>query len=944
VKTYYRLNASRVTFREYAFSSPWPVVIPIAGIIKLFRIPISGSSDDPPVENLTPFEVPEAELPDEVRERFAPLAGELAELGFGRPIFHQIRSPLQYTHIYWATFAHPTGRAAARIHHRIWSQQTIHKSYLFPVFISELSDGSFLVSSAGKRDLAAPKSVEDHYSPGASAAELWREHERRLDERLPAGPVDVRSEDRVRQMVERLHATLRDFHVGRGVFRPVSAAEQDKLAEQEKLAAENAIKQATAPASAAEGATRPGAVPATVEDAVLARLERQRMQKTSWQNFLGLLVVSLVAFLAAGLKDMKQEFLLMLVPILLFHELGHYIAMRCFGYRNLRMFFIPFIGAAVAGKHYNIAGWKKALVALAGPVPGIFVGVVLGVFGTVLKQPKLTDASALMLILNGLNLLPFLPLDGGWVVHMVLFCRHPLLDMAFRVVAIVAFFGLSLLFHGYLWVIGLGLLLGLPAAWHAATVAQRLRDRGAIVVSPDDVSIPRDAVRTILTELGAGKYATKPANLLAQQVTSIFETLNARPPGVGGSLGLLAAQGGSFFTAFVFVVVFMVLRHGLPLPDRFPARNNSLPYSFTPGNTGQRAGDGAALLNAAAPAAKAPENPPPGPVTFAASYEDEATAKTRFGELLALDRNPGPGHGAFLGLLGQTVLITLPPSDAPGRDRWKGLLDPTTKTVAVGDKDNLLILNFSCTLPDEREAEPLLQELQGYFHFARSDDVLAPWSPARAALPPPQRQSSDKALHTLGRLMSLERRARQDPEVAAIGREMVQSMQSRDRQGWREVSERHRKAAQAVRERLLADIVADKVEADQKMVELWQRRSKVVEAAGKALREKDRTARETKHLECTRQLDALDSEMARRVGHRTLAADSPETKVNLTGCAGPAAMLPHDSTVSISGLQFHCPAVGLPVFGEWLAGHGARDIRYDCKTYPRDRWEGLDDD
>jgi hypothetical protein len=169
-------------------------------------------------------------------------------------------------------------------------------------------------------------------------------------------------------------------------------------------------------------------------------------------------------------------------------------------------------------------------------------------------------------------------------------------------------------------------------------------------------------------------------------------------------------------------------------------------------------------------------------------------------------------------------------------------------------------------------------------------------------------------------------------------------MQSRDRQGWREISERHRKAAQAVRERLLADIVADKVEADQKMVELWQRRSKVVEDAGKALREKDRTARETKHLECTRQLDALDSEMARRVGLRALVADSPEAKANLTGCAVSAVVIPQGSTVSISGLQFHCPAAGLPVFGEWLAGHGARDIRYNCVTYPRDGWAGPDDD
>ena len=44
-----------------------------------------------------------------------------------------------------------------------------------------------------------------------------------------------------------------------------------------------------------------------------------------------------LAFLAAGLTDMNREFLWLLVPILLFHELGHYVAMRVFGYRTAQL-------------------------------------------------------------------------------------------------------------------------------------------------------------------------------------------------------------------------------------------------------------------------------------------------------------------------------------------------------------------------------------------------------------------------------------------------------------------------------------------------------------------------------------------------------------------------------------------------------------------------------
>ena len=112
--------------------------------------------------------------------------------------------------------------------------------------------------------------------------------------------------------------------------------------------------------------------------------------------------------------------------------------MRIFKYRNLRMFFIPFFGAAVSGQNYNVAGWKKAIVSLMGPLPGIFVGALVGCAGLLLHQPLLIKAATLTLILNGFNLLPVLPLDGGWVMHAGLFSRHYMLDTAFRVLAALA--------------------------------------------------------------------------------------------------------------------------------------------------------------------------------------------------------------------------------------------------------------------------------------------------------------------------------------------------------------------------------------------------------------------------------------------------------------------------------------------------------------------------
>ena len=48
-----------------------------------------------------------------------------------------------------------------------------------------------------------------------------------------------------------------------------------------------------------------------------------------------------------GMGGLSVEMLAILVGVLFVHELGHWVAMRVFGYRNLKMFFIPFFGAGL---------------------------------------------------------------------------------------------------------------------------------------------------------------------------------------------------------------------------------------------------------------------------------------------------------------------------------------------------------------------------------------------------------------------------------------------------------------------------------------------------------------------------------------------------------------------------------------------------------------------
>ncbi len=44
-------------------------------------------------------------------------------------------------------------------------------------------------------------------------------------------------------------------------------------------------------------------------------------------------------------------------------------------------------------------------------------------------------------------------------------------------------------------------------------------------------------------------------------MTSVFETLNAYPPGVLVSLALLTVHAGSFLAALVLTIVFAALQH-----------------------------------------------------------------------------------------------------------------------------------------------------------------------------------------------------------------------------------------------------------------------------------------------------------------------------------------------------------------------------------------------
>src|SRR5262249_41808157 len=160
----------------------------------------------------------------------------------------------------------------------------------------------------------------------------WREHEMELENQRDRLTVPVTNGDALRDFIEVEHAGRRDFHLARGVFVPF--AESERRIED---------------APVVEGV--PSVIP--VENVeVLDEVKRLQAGRAFGLGAWVVLAASVVVFIAAGQANWKRDILIMMVPILLFHELGHLLMMRLFHYRNTRMFFIPFFGAAVTGRNF----------------------------------------------------------------------------------------------------------------------------------------------------------------------------------------------------------------------------------------------------------------------------------------------------------------------------------------------------------------------------------------------------------------------------------------------------------------------------------------------------------------------------------------------------------------------------------------------------------------
>jgi Zn-dependent protease len=263
-------------------------------------------------------------------------------------------------------------------------------------------------------------------------------------------------------------------------------------------------------------------------------------RRNSLQN-IWILVVTLVLFLSLGLFQTSFSGITTVIVVLFIHEAGHFIGMKIFGYRDVQMFFIPFFGAAVSGVQRNPSSVQKAIVYLLGPIPGIVLGITSAILFFKTKDEACATAASSFLFINGFNLLPFHPLDGGRFLDCVLFSRNPKIEIAFKLITGLALAGIAFVLRDFFFgVFAFFTLFSLKATSIAANAARKLRMR-TVTSDLSEEQAPEIHLNYLINEVRTklGVQSNNP-KLIAKYVHEVWQRARTKPASISATLGMVA--------------------------------------------------------------------------------------------------------------------------------------------------------------------------------------------------------------------------------------------------------------------------------------------------------------------------------------------------------------------------------------------------------------------
>lgn len=146
---------------------------------------------------------------------------------------------------------------------------------------------------------------------------------------------------------------------------------------------------------------------------------------------------SLALYLAVGYFFFHQNWSLVLVltGVVVFHELGHFFAMKLYDYKDLGIFFIPLVGAYASGTKHEVSQRQSVIIILGGPLPGIIAGIILYFLPAYNEYAIIQQVTWILIYLNLLNLLPIYPLDGGQLLNRLWLDEYHIISKIFIVIS-----------------------------------------------------------------------------------------------------------------------------------------------------------------------------------------------------------------------------------------------------------------------------------------------------------------------------------------------------------------------------------------------------------------------------------------------------------------------------------------------------------------------------
>jgi stage IV sporulation protein FB len=237
----------------------------------------------------------------------------------------------------------------------------------------------------------------------------------------------------------------------------------------------------------------------------------------------------------------------------------------------VNIFFVPLVGAFASGTKENVSQRQSIIMLLAGPMPGVFIGVILYYFGLKDESNFLIRSANIFIFLNLFNLLPVMPLDGGRIIKSLFFEANELVGKIFIIISIAlltlyAFYAESY----FILIVPFFLLIQLNSQSQSKNVQVSVEAKGIDLrksfseLSNEEYWLIRDEVGKHMSYfkqfITPGEYRiSEGEQKIIRQVKEILSTQTTQDLSLIGKILVVASILVAFFAPFVLIGIFQVL-------------------------------------------------------------------------------------------------------------------------------------------------------------------------------------------------------------------------------------------------------------------------------------------------------------------------------------------------------------------------------------------------